>query len=35
VIGFMSDNHLDPDLAVEVFVLKPLAPDAEPGDSVD
>jgi uncharacterized protein YbcI len=26
VIGFMSDNHLDPDLAVEVFVLEPLTP---------
>ena len=25
VIGFMSDNHIDPDLAVEVFVLAPLA----------
>src|SRR3954467_1762616 len=24
VIGFMSDNHIDPDLAVEVFVLQPL-----------
>jgi uncharacterized protein YbcI len=24
VIGFMSDNHFDPDLAVEVFVLEPL-----------
>ena len=24
VIGFMSDNHIDPDLAVEVFILKPL-----------
>jgi hypothetical protein len=23
VIGFVSDNHLDPDLAVEVFVLEP------------
>ena len=23
VIGFMSDNHIDPDLAVEVFVLQP------------
>ena len=22
----MSDNHLDPDLAVEVFVLEPLPP---------
>ena len=30
VIGFMSDNHLDPDIAVEVFVLEPLhPPDAE------
>ena len=29
VIGFMSDNHIDPDLAVEVFVLEPLPnPDA-------
>src|SRR3954462_5126057 len=24
VIGFMSDNHIDPDLAAEVFVLDPL-----------
>ena len=23
VVGFMSDNHYDPDLAVEVFVLEP------------
>ena len=23
VIGFMSDNHLDPDLAAEVFILAP------------
>jgi uncharacterized protein YbcI len=23
VIGFMSDNHIAPDLAVEVFVLEP------------
>jgi uncharacterized protein YbcI len=23
VIAFMSDNHLDPDLAVEVFILEP------------
>ena len=30
VIGFMSDNHIDPDLAVEVFVLEPLALN-EPG----
>ena len=25
VIGFMSDNHIDPDLAVEVFILAPRA----------
>jgi uncharacterized protein YbcI len=24
VVGFMSDNHIDPDLAVEVFVLEPI-----------
>ena len=24
VIGFMSDNHIDPDLAVEVFILAPV-----------
>jgi uncharacterized protein YbcI len=24
VIGFMSDNHIDPDLAVEVFILEAL-----------
>jgi uncharacterized protein YbcI len=23
VIAFMSDNHLDPDLAAEIFVLEP------------
>lgn len=26
--GFMSDNHIDPDIAVEVFILEPLG--AEP-----
>jgi uncharacterized protein YbcI len=25
VVGFMSDNHVDPDLAVEVFILEPLS----------
>jgi uncharacterized protein YbcI len=25
VVAFMSDNHLDPDLAVEVFVLAPVS----------
>jgi hypothetical protein len=25
VIGFMSDNHIDPDMAVEVFVLEPVS----------
>jgi uncharacterized protein YbcI len=28
VIGFMSTNHIDPDLGVEVFIL---APDGSPG----
>ena len=28
VIGFMSDNHIDPDIAVEVFIPHPL--DADP-----
>jgi uncharacterized protein YbcI len=30
VIAFMSANHLDPDLMVEVFVLEP-----EPSDAID
>jgi uncharacterized protein YbcI len=30
VIGFMSDNHIDPDLAVEVFVLEPLPKEEVP-----
>jgi uncharacterized protein YbcI len=29
VIAFMSDNHIDPDMAVEVFVLEP---DGDEGD---
>ena len=28
VIAFMSANHLDPDLAVEIFVLEPQPSDA-------
>jgi uncharacterized protein YbcI len=24
VTGFMSDNHIDPDIAVEVFILEPV-----------
>jgi uncharacterized protein YbcI len=27
VVGFMSDNHIDPDIAVEVFILGPLGAD--------
>jgi uncharacterized protein YbcI len=27
VVGFMSDNHIDPDIAVEVFILQALARD--------
>ena len=26
VVGFMSDNHIDPDLGVEVFILAPVTP---------
>jgi uncharacterized protein YbcI len=32
VTAFMSNNHIDPDLAVETFVLVP-SPDEEPTDS--
>lgn len=31
VVGFLSDNHIDPDLAVEVFVLEPI-PRGEPDE---
>jgi hypothetical protein len=27
VVAFMSNNHIDPDLAVETFVLAPIATD--------
>ena len=27
VVAFMSDNHIDPDMAVEVFVLAPGTPE--------
>ena len=27
VVGFMSDNHIDPDIAVEVFILEPVEAD--------
>jgi uncharacterized protein YbcI len=29
VVGFMSDNHANPDLGVEVFVLEPNGRPAE------
>jgi len=29
VIGFMSDNHIDPDLGVEIFILNPAEESAE------
>lgn len=32
VVGFMSDNHIDPDIAVEVFILAPVG--AREGDPV-
>jgi uncharacterized protein YbcI len=28
VVGFMSDNHIDPDIAVEVFILEALPRDS-------
>jgi len=30
VIAFMSENHIDPDMAVEVFVLEPTTDDSLP-----
>jgi uncharacterized protein YbcI len=40
VIAFMSDNHIEPDMAVEIFVLEPTDPepgsdDEEPETPVD
>jgi uncharacterized protein YbcI len=32
VIAFMSDNHVDPDLAAEVFILEPLPDEPLPDD---
>ena len=29
VVAFMSDNHIDPDMAVEVFILEPLTEPVE------
>ncbi len=34
VIAFMSTNHIDPDMAVEVFVLEPNAESSGPGRRV-
>jgi uncharacterized protein YbcI len=31
VIAFLSDNHIDPDIAIETFVLEPRA---QPGEAV-
>jgi uncharacterized protein YbcI len=30
VIAFMSDNHVDPDMAVELFLLEPVADKPQP-----
>jgi uncharacterized protein YbcI len=35
VVAFMSNNHIDPDLAVEVFVLEPVERDSGNGHVVD
>jgi uncharacterized protein YbcI len=34
VLAFLSDNHIEPDLGCEIFVLEP-APGAEPLDTSD
>jgi uncharacterized protein YbcI len=34
VVAFMSNNHIDPDLAVEVFILEPASSDAVDVDPV-
>jgi uncharacterized protein YbcI len=33
--AFMSDNHIDPDYAVEVVILEPADDDHPPGNSAD
>lgn len=35
VLAFMSNNHIDPDLAVEVFILEPIASDGLDPTMVD
>jgi len=35
VIAFLNDNHIDPDIAVESFVLEPRSDGAEPHDAED
>jgi uncharacterized protein YbcI len=35
VIAFMSDNHIDPDVAAEVFVLEPLPGDGAGGPQTE
>ena len=35
VVAFMSNNHIDPDLAVEVFILEPEASDGLDAPSVN
>jgi uncharacterized protein YbcI len=35
VVAFMSNNHIDPDLAVEVFILEPVAGDGLDAPTID
>ncbi len=35
VVAFMSNNHIDPDLAVEVFILEPVTSDSLDAPSVN
>ena len=31
VVAFMSDNHIEPDIGVEIFILEPLSSNGEVG----
>jgi uncharacterized protein YbcI len=35
VIAFMSDNHIDPDMGVEIFVMQPSGNDGETETELD
>jgi uncharacterized protein YbcI len=35
VVAFMSDNHIEPDMAVEIFVLEPASSNGEVDTAMD